>query len=59
MSYTFRQGDLPKLDLQTDRDRKACRSQWDTYFSLSGLGKESPAKQIQARHSASRGRQSQ
>jgi hypothetical protein len=50
MSYAFRQGDLPKLDLQVDKgsDFKAWRSQWDAYFSLSGLDKEAAAKQVQA-----------
>ena len=50
MSYTFRQGDLPKLDLQVDRgsDFKAWKSQWDAYISLSGLDRETPAKQVQA-----------
>ena len=50
MSYTFRTGDLPKLDLQVDRgsDFKAWRSQWDAYLSLSGLDKEPPAKKAQA-----------
>lgn len=50
MSYVFRQGDLPKLDLQVDRgtDFKAWQTQWDAYLSLSGLDKQSPAKQVQA-----------
>ena len=50
MSYSFRQGDLPRLDLQVDRgsDFKAWKSQWDAYISLSGLDKEPPAKQVQA-----------
>ena len=50
MSYTFRTGDLPKLDLQVNRgsDFKAWRSQWDAYLSLSGLDKEPPAKKAQA-----------
>ena len=50
MSYVFRQGDLPKLDLQVDRgtDFKAWKSQWDAYLSLSGLGEQAPAKQVQA-----------
>ena len=49
-SYTFRQGDLPKLDLQVDRgsDFKAWKSQWDAYICLSGLDKVEPAKQVQA-----------
>ena len=50
MAYVFRQGDLPKLDLQVDRgtDFKAWKSQWDAYISLSGLDKQSQAKQVQA-----------
>jgi hypothetical protein len=41
MAFSFRLGDLPKLDLQVDRgsDFKAWRSQWDAYFCLSGLDK--------------------
>ena len=50
MSFTFRQGDLPKLDLQLDRgsDFTAWRAQWESYKSLSGLAKESATKQMQA-----------
>ena len=53
MSYTFRLGDLPKLDLQVDRglDFKAWKRQWDAYLSLSGLSgltDETAAKQVQA-----------
>ena len=50
MAYVFRPGDLPKLDLQVDRgtDFKAWQSQWDAYVSLSGLDKQSQAKQVQA-----------
>ena len=49
-SYTFRLGDLPKLDLQVDRgtDFKAWKSQWAAYFSLSGLDKQPATKQVQA-----------
>ena len=49
-SYTFRLGDLPRLDLQVDRgtDFKAWKSQWTAYFSLSGLDKQPAAKQVQA-----------
>ena len=49
-SYTFRQGNLPKLDLQVDRgsDFKAWKSQWDAYIRLSGLDRVEPAKQVQA-----------
>ena len=50
MAYVFRQGDLPKLDLQVDRgtDFKAWRSQWDAYLSLSGLESQDQVKQVQA-----------
>ena len=50
MSFTFRQGDLPKLDLQVDRgtDLKAWKVQWQAYFSLSGLDEQPAAKQVQA-----------
>ncbi len=50
MSFVFRQGDLPKLDLQVDRstDFTAWKSQWEAYFSLSGLNKQSDVKQVQA-----------
>lgn len=50
MSSAFRQGDLPKLDLQVDRgtDFKAWKSQWEAYCSLSGLDKQAAAKQVQA-----------
>ena len=50
MSFTFRQGDLPKLDLQVDRgtDFKAWKAQWQAYFSLSGLDEQPAAKQLQA-----------
>ena len=50
MSYVFRQGDLLKLDLQVDRgtDFKAWKTQWIAYINLSGLDKETPAKQVQA-----------
>jgi len=49
-AYTFRLGDLPKLDLQVDRgtDFKAWKSQWSAYFSLSRLDKQPVAKQVQA-----------
>ena len=50
MPFSFRPGDLPKLDLQVDRgsDFKAWRSQWDAYLNLSGLIDEPAAKQVQA-----------
>ena len=49
-TYTFRTGDLPKLDVDTDRgtDFKAWQQQWQAYRSLSGLGGETAAKQVQA-----------
>jgi len=50
MPYVFRQGDLPKLDLQLDcgSDFTAWRSQWESYMSLLGLSKESDAKKVHA-----------
>ena len=47
MPFVFRQGDLPRLDLQVDHssDYTAWRSQWESYMSLSGL---SATKKIQA-----------
>ena len=50
MPYTFRQGDLPKLDLQVDKgsDFKAWKAQWQAYYSLSGLSGEPDATQVQA-----------
>lgn len=50
MAYTFRTGDLPKLDLDTDRgtDLLAWHQQWLAYRSLSGLSGEPPEKQVQA-----------
>ena len=49
-SYTFRQGDLPKLDLQIDRGTEftAWRTQWNSYSSLSGLVNEDATKQVKA-----------
>ena len=50
MTYVFRAGDLPRLDLQVDRgsDFKAWRDQWNAYTSLSGLKDQDAAKQVQA-----------
>ena len=50
MVYVFRQGNLPKLDLQVDRgsDFKAWKIQWKAYFSLSGLDDQAAEKQVQA-----------
>ena len=49
MTYTFRPGDLPRLDLQVDRgtDFKAWKTQWEAYLSLFGLGTQSQRKQVQ------------
>ena len=42
MPYTFRQGDLPKLDLEVDKgsDFIAWNDQWNAYLTLSGLSDE-------------------
>ena len=50
MPYVFRQGDLPRLDLQVDRssDFQAWQAQWECYASLSGLSEESNDKQVKA-----------
>ena len=50
MPFTFRQGDLPKLDLSVDRgtDFAAWMTQWESYCSLSGLADENAQKQVQA-----------
>ena len=50
VTYTFRQGDLLKLDLQVDRgsDFATWKLQWDSYHSLSGLAEQGAAKQVQA-----------
>ena len=49
-TYTFRQSDLPKLDLNVDRgtDFAAWRAQWDSYCFLLGLVDENTAKQVKA-----------
>ena len=49
-AYTFRQSDLPKLDLHIDRgtDFGAWQTQWESYCSLSGLGREAATKQVKA-----------
>jgi len=47
VTYTFCQGDLPKLDLQVDRG-SAWKLQWDSYRSLSGLAQQDAVKQVQA-----------
>ena len=50
VTYTSRQGNLPKLDLQVDHgsDFAAWKLQWDSYRSLSGLAEQDAAKQVQA-----------
>ena len=50
MTYVFRPGDLPKLDLQLDRgaDFKAWKTQWEAYLNLSGSAEQEAAKQVQA-----------
>ena len=50
MAYIFRQGDLPKLDLQVDRgsDFKAWKTQWEAYLSLLGMADQQQAKQVHA-----------
>ena len=49
-AYTFRQSDLPRLNLHIDRgtDFGAWRTQWESYSSLSGLSNEDAAKQVKA-----------
>ena len=49
MPCVFRQGDLPKLDIQVDRgsDFMAWTAEWESYMSLSGLSKESNEKKVQ------------
>ena len=48
--YTFRQGNLPKLDVQIDKgmDFTAWCTQWEAYGSLSGLDQQAAAKQVKA-----------
>ena len=50
MAFVFRQGDLPKLDLQVEKgsDFKARKIQWEAYFSLSDLDDQTAEKQVQA-----------
>ena len=50
MTFTFRQGDLPKLDIEVDRgsDFVAWQAQWECYLNLSELAKEPMTKQVQA-----------
>ena len=50
MPYTFRSGDLPRLELDTDRgtDFLAWKEQWEAYRTLSGLNGEVAATQVQA-----------
>ena len=48
--YTFRQSNLPKLDLNVDRgtDFAAWRAQWDSYCFLLRLVEEDTVKQVKA-----------
>ena len=48
--YTFRLSDLLKLDLQIDKgtDFSAWCLQWQSYYSLSGLARETASKQVEA-----------
>ena len=50
MAFVFRQGDLPKLDLQVERgsDFKAWKIQWEAYFSLYDLDDQTAEKEVQA-----------
>jgi hypothetical protein len=52
MPYTFRAGDLPKLDLDVDRgsDFLAWEKQWNSYRMLSGLVGSDAATQVHALH---------
>ena len=52
MPYTFRAGDLPKLDLDVDRgsDFLAWEKQWSSYMTLSGLVETDAAIQVHALH---------
>lgn len=47
--YTFRQNDLPKLDIHVNRgtDFDAWRTQWEAYRNLSGLANVDATKQVQ------------
>ena len=49
-TYIFRQNELPKLDLYIDRetDFGVWQIQWESYCSLSGLGREVATKQVKA-----------
>ncbi len=50
MPYTFRAGDLPKLDLDVDRgsDFLAWEKQWNSYMTLSGLAGSDAAIKVHA-----------
>ena len=50
MAYTFRAGDLPKLDLDVDRgtDFLAWEKQWNSYMTLSGLAGSDAAIKVHA-----------
>ena len=49
-TYTFRQSDLPKLDLNIDRgtDFTAWCTQWDSYCFLSGFVNQDIMRQVKA-----------
>ena len=49
MPYVFRLTDLPKLDIQVDRDAdfEAWKAQWTSYSTLSGLDDQSAATKVQ------------
>ena len=48
MPYTFRQSDLPKLDLDLDKgtDFAIWKKKWTSYRTLSGLERENAATQV-------------
>ena len=48
-TFTFWQGNLPKLDVQVDQgtDFATWKAQWNCYSSLSGLSEHSDKKQAQ------------
>jgi hypothetical protein len=49
MPYTYKNSDLPKLDLEVDRGSLflSWKQQWNDYHSLSGLDGEPAVKQVQ------------
>ena len=50
MPYFFRQGNLPKLDVQVDRgsDFTVWTAKWESYMSFSELSEVSDEKKVQA-----------